>query len=345
MAMGKRERGARGGWGRRLLAAMVDALAAAQAGLVGLVLGARWLGGAQTELTRGAGYVLPWLFAPLLLIVPLAAWRRSRTTWGLTAVSLLAFLALFGERFVPRPAAAASAGPTFRIMTYNLRARNADPAGTLANILAQDADVVALHEYTTGLAAAFDAELAARYPYREVVPGRGFYSRLPIVAYDFVPMPGSMGGGAQRVVVDVNGREVTILSAHPKSPPTRSVRLRGVPVRVPTGFRGLEAHDANLATLLAEVEATEGPLLVVGDLNVTDQHPAYRALTARLRDAFVERETGFGFTFTPFDDWRVPTWRIDFVLHSPELTALAVEVGNFAGSDHKPVVATIGIAN
>jgi len=44
--------------------------------------------------------------------------------------------------------------------------------------------------------------------------------------------------------------------------------------------------------LLARLESVDGPLVVIGDFNLTDQQSLYRPLTRRLRDA--HQESGWG---------------------------------------------------
>ncbi|MBE2201998.1 MAG: endonuclease/exonuclease/phosphatase family protein [Anaerolinea sp.] len=122
-----------------------------------------------------------------------------------------------------------------------------------------------------------------------------------------------------------------------------AVKVPGMPVYLPTRITDASRHAAQMDAILDYIQQIDGPLVLVGDLNMTDQHPAYAALMAHLQDAFVERGRGLGFTFTPFATYELPTWRIDYVLHSPVLTAVDVQIGDFGGSDHKPVLATLAL--
>jgi endonuclease/exonuclease/phosphatase (EEP) superfamily protein YafD len=51
-----------------------------------------------------------------------------------------------------------------------------------------------------------------------------------------------------------------------------------------------------------------------------------------------------GFTFTRFRSIGLPLWRIDYVLHSPDLVSLRAVVGDYGGSDHRPVMAELAFA-
>jgi endonuclease/exonuclease/phosphatase (EEP) superfamily protein YafD len=70
----------------------------------------------------------------------------------------------------------------------------------------------------------------------------------------------------------------------------------------------------------------------------------YLALTSRLRDAYRDVGWGMGFTFTRFRELGLPMWRIDYVFHSPNLVATRAIVGDYGGSDHRPVIADLAFA-
>jgi len=252
-----------------------------------------------------------------------------------------AFLLVYGRYYLPHPSVQA-AGDTFTVMSYNVRFVNEDSDALLAQIEKYDPDLLALHEYSPAIIAALDEQLSARYPFQWVRPGRGFYSRYPIDNQQWISTPGSYGGGAQQVSLDIDGRQLTLLSVHPSAPPIQAWYPPGLPVAIPLRV-DYTAHREQMAGILTQLEQIERPVILVGDLNVTDQHPLYRQLTQEfgLRDAHSERGRGLGFTFNPFLRVPIAAWRIDFILHSQELGVVNLEVGGYAGSDHKPVLATI----
>ena len=317
----------RSGLGKRRLRAAFNLAVAAYVGLLTAYFALRALGGGDWLFVEALGYVLPWLFVPLLVLLPLALLRRSRTRLALLTVPTAAFLLLYGGLYLPRPQAA-TAGQPFTLLTYNINGRNRDVEAIAAAIEAHDPDVVALHEVNASMGKALEARLLDRYPYRQRERGIGLYSRFPIEAYAAFQLGDGGGLWAQQARLRVDGRVLTLLNVHPRSP---AERLRGADAA---------AHDADVADLLTRVDAIDGPLLVVGDLNLTDQHAVYATLTHRLGDAHREAGWGMGFTFRPFDGGPA-LWRIDHVLHSPDLAALDTELGAFGGSDHRPLVATL----
>ncbi len=331
------------GFIRRLLLAAVNMFIPMQTFLVLLYFTARWLAWDDFFLVELVGFMLPWLLFPSLILLPLAFWRRKRLLVGLAVVPVAAFLLVYGRYYLPHPTVQA-AGDTFTVMSYNVHFNNEDSAALLAQINSYDPDLLALHEYSPAIIAALDGPLSARYPFQWVRPGRGIYSRYPIDSQQWLATPGSYGGGAQQVAVDVDGRRLTLLSVHPSAPPIQAWYPPALPLAIPMRV-DYTTHRGQMAVILAALEQIEGPMMLVGDLNVTDQHPLYRQLTQELglRDAHSERGRGLGFTFNPFTRAPIAAWRIDYILHSPELGMVNLEIGTYAGSDHKPVVATISL--
>ena len=289
-------------------------------------------------------FVLPWLFFPLVILLPLALWRKSKPLLAMSGLVAIFFFLAYGSLFLPNRTAQIG-DSTFTVMSYNVLYLNENLDKTLANIRQHDPDILALHEYTSQIDAEIGAALAVEYPFKQVENGRGLYSRYPIEAYEFLPMPGSFGEGAQKASVNIDGVSVTVLSVHPVRPPSIETYIPVLDVYMPLAVANTTRNDSQMGTIIDEVTQIEAPLVLVGDLNLTDQNPLYTELTQHVTDAFVERGTGMGFTFTPFQNYPLPVWRIDYIFHSPEVTAVAIEVGEYAGSDHKPLIATLSVGN
>jgi len=93
--------------------------------------------------------------------------------------------------------------------------------------------------------------------------------------------------------------------------------------------------------------ATGGGLpfqIIAGDFNMSDQTATYATLSAVTIDAY--REAGFGFGFTFPNNLRLgqapipgPFVRLDYIFHSPELSAQQAYVGCSGSSDHCYLVA------
>jgi len=344
----------RPGFLKRLAIAGVNLLTPLHAGLIATYFALRWLGGGDLWFVDALGYVLPWLFAPLAALLPAVLvrhfhWRSGDTSptsgrglrllMALVAVPTALFLLTYGHLYLPRwPVRAA--GPTFTVMTYNLLYRNSDAYGVSTSIKAHDPDFFGLLELEPSMAQALKSRLADRYPYRRVEPGCGFFSRYPILHYKAFQLSKGRGSWAQQCILDIDGYQVNLLSVHLRSPPLRGFHPFDLPLGIPTGFAN-QGRDADMHDLLVHLEEVDGPLIIIGDFNLTDQQSLYTSLTRHLRDAHRESGWGMGFTFTPFPRLGLPMWRIDYVFHSPDLVPLSTTVGDYGGSDHRPMIARL----
>jgi len=323
---------------RRFVVTVLGVLASLHACLIVAYFFARWLSGNSLWLVDAAGYILPWLFVPSLLLLPAALLVcRSRLLTFVTAVPPLIFLIIYGHLYLPRWPVR-TAAPVFTVLTHNVLYTNEDVDAVATEIERHTPDFFGLRELEPTMAEAIDARFAERYPHHRVEPGCGFWSRYPILSYEAFHLVEGQGTWAQWLVLDVDGREVNVLSVHPRSPPVYDIPLSELPAVLPTAFPNRD-RDADLRGLLSRLEAIEGPLVVIGDFNATDQQGFYSPLARRLHDAHRESGRGMGFTFSDWPDVGPALWRIDYVFYTPDLVALFAEVGDYGGADHRPVIA------
>jgi vancomycin resistance protein VanJ len=302
----------------------------------------------QTKLwfIQALHYVLPWLFIPLVPLLFMAILLRSRIKIFLLSLPVLLFLLTYGELYLPR-LPVRSIGEPFTVMTYNLWGGNVQFDQIVSEIQTHDPDLLSLHEFSPPIVEALENQLAETYPYHRIDPSVGFFSRYPILqshAFRLCGIYGIPGPWAQHLLVDMDGVEVNIFNVHPPSPPLQGEYILGLPFRLPTNFR-TEGYEIAIQEILWRMEQVNGPILVIGDLNFTDQEEEYRRLTETLEDAHRECGWGMGFSYARFPSIGLALWRIDYVLHSADFVCLRTEVGEFAGSDHRPVIAEIGWRN
>ncbi len=293
-------------------------------------------------------YASPLLLPLSFLALPYALYRRKWRTVGLQVVCAVAFFWIFRDVFVPNDHPQAPAGATtVNVLTYNLGDGLVSP-GELESLLADsDADIVGLVEVTPEMAAALPVELKALYPYQEVrglgIPGEGLLSRYPITSatwHEFNP-----GRPDLQAVIDLNGTPITVIVAHPP-PPHLTL----------TGIKSRPGTTGQLDSLITLIEGVQGPLIVLGDFNITRMHEEYQRLeSAGLTDVFRNAGHGVGFTSLirlqkphVIPGWvsrfRFPaTMRIDYVWVSDDWLPMDAWVGDDAGSDHLPVLATLAL--
>ncbi len=86
-------------------------------------------------------------------------------------------------------------------------------------------------------------------------------------------------------------------------------------------------------SVLMEIENSPYKIVLCGDFNDTPLSYTYGKMTQNLRDAFVECGSGLGATYSgPY-----PSFRIDYILHTPAFKAYNYKRGLSYGSDHKMI--------
>jgi endonuclease/exonuclease/phosphatase (EEP) superfamily protein YafD len=270
------------------------------------------------------------------LIVALAT-----VTWTTVQSSDLAAFSLTGI-VEDRETTGQTNATTIVVLTTNLGNGLAAPADVASFLREQGADLVALQEVTAEVAEMLETDLGDLYPYREVrglgIPGKALLSRYPITHTTWLEL--NPGRPDLLATVDLAGRSVDVLVAHPPPP-----ELRGVVVLPREG--AVEQFDR-----LIEIAAdAEHPFLLVGDLNIIPLHQRHRDLEGvGLTDVFGAVGDGPGFTFPerlpPLPENLVrPVMRIDYVWASDDWQAQSALVGEDTGSDHRPVIAHIALTN
>jgi endonuclease/exonuclease/phosphatase (EEP) superfamily protein YafD len=307
----------------------------------------------------------PWLFLPLPLWLLTLAAARTRAALFASALPWALFLALYGELFVPRPAhLAAWLGPgpppetRLRVMTFNVLGTERPTEGLVRVIARADPDVLLTQELLPGLARGIDGALGDRYPYSRLRTdglwgAQGIWSRYPIVAEE--RWDGSRrGANWQHAVLDVGGRPVHLVNLHLTTPGidvrAGDVLPAGVPVGEAAAARRQEV--AGLAPRLRALAAGGAPVIVAGDLNLTDQTPEFRRLLeAGYANGYRQAGWGIDLTYPALPGVRVaggvalvrfPLIGIDHVLLSAGARAGRATVWPDGGtSDHRPVVVDV----
>ncbi|MGD1844810.1 MAG: endonuclease/exonuclease/phosphatase family protein [Salibacteraceae bacterium] len=92
------------------------------------------------------------------------------------------------------------------------------------------------------------------------------------------------------------------------------------------------AHQAEM--LAQHIEACPYPVVVCGDFNDTPTSYTYQTIASQLQDAFMESGAGFGNTY----NGTLPSFRIDYLLHSNQLESHGFRTVRKDLSDHYPVI-------
>lgn len=87
------------------------------------------------------------------------------------------------------------------------------------------------------------------------------------------------------------------------------------------------------ATLREYLNQSPYPVIVCGDFNDTPVSFTYRMVRGDLEDSFTESGKGTANTY----NGKLPSFRIDYILYSPEFTSYNFDVSTLNHSDHYPI--------
>ncbi|MDO9612922.1 MAG: endonuclease/exonuclease/phosphatase family protein, partial [Bacteroidota bacterium] len=102
---------------------------------------------------------------------------------------------------------------------------------------------------------------------------------------------------------------------------------------------GLKFKDALIkraeqaATLRQSISESPYPVIVCGDFNDTPVSFTYRTVKGDLKDSFTQSGKGTANTY----NGKLPSFRIDYILYSPNFTSFNFKVSNLNHSDHFPI--------
>ena len=308
-----------------------------------------------------------WVLPPLVLGALAAFWLRPR---GLLLALGLGNVLVFGlitmDWHWNSPPEAVSTGKHIRILSYNVKALNAEhkPMGLQQleqTIQSYAPDLVALQDAQKWLthdprrsappedensnAAWVDHSLPVfGLPYSVAVGQFVIASRFPLEACEASPTDEAKEALPYlRCRALVDGKPLEIITSHLVSP--RS----GLLAAKTETSSGLVYWQHNVARRLQQSQALlrlitqrPGPVVVLGDFNAAEQSPVIENLKlAQLHDAFSEAGRGWGYTHGHALNQGIDLYRIDHILLSPSLRALHFEVGNSQASEHNPIVADV----
>ncbi len=294
----------------------------------------RWWPGDRFWPVRFVNYIMPWLL--LALLPGLVAAGLARRYWviipliGPTFFVSLTFAPLFLPRFNP----ALAASSRLKVMSHNVHCFNLNTPAIAHTIRREQPDIVLLQELTPYQAQMLQTDLTGLYPETqphivyEPAVGQAIISRYPLVSVESA----GQRGRAQKVIAATPAGPVAVWNVHPDLP------------------QPWQQNYEQLAALAQEIAAANGPLIVGGDFNATDQSEGYRLVNQYLQNAHWQAGWGFGFSFPaqvrrfhhiPFF---APVIRIDHIFYSHHLFAsTAGTLAESGGSDHLPVVAELSV--
>jgi len=299
--------------------------------LAGLILS--WIFGDQLVLTRYTGYLMPWL---LLGLVPGALWgllAQQRALAALLGISVVIIMAAYAPLFWPRKAVSVPGAMELKVLSYNVWSKNSHVDRMAHVVRTEQPDLLLLQEITPKVFERLKHSLQGLYEQQDLHYTYEPKFLLAVVSrYPLEPKEITKGmGRVQKVVLVSPDAGITVYNAH-------FVR-RG----------GWQRRRLQIATLLQEdIVHNQGPVILGGDFNTTDQSQTYGMLSKYLSNAHWQAGFGFGFTY-PSPSLRVrgriplpALARIDHIFFNDNLVAIqAGTLKDSGGSDHFPVAAIL----
>lgn len=291
----------------------------------------------RTGVLALAVILAPQLFLLLGLLVPLALGQGAALLRRALAACLVVAVLWFGRGLLSFPSALPAGAIELRALSWNLQQGTRTAQLVAAVVDANQPAVVAIQELTFVHRDLIESEprLTARLPHRILRPegdstGMGLLSALPIRDSGSVRDPPLIWARLELP----DARLLTVVNAHPLPAAFRTVTQ----LRLPLGFDPT-ARDRSLQVVRQIVDdgLARGPVLLLGDLNVTEREPAYQVLAQGLVDAQIAAGSGFGLTWrpNPLKGLPVGLLRIDYAFVSPDLVALDARPDcTPRGSDH-----------
>jgi endonuclease/exonuclease/phosphatase family metal-dependent hydrolase len=265
-----------------------------------------------------------------------------RTVFATSAI-LLAVPLVYWALLKPLPSPVQPTGLPLRVMTYNIhsaysREGRQDPEAIAQVIESADVDVVALQEVSRGWLIDGSTDLPFWLSRRLGMHvlfagttgpmwGNAVLTRYPILEHGSGTLPLAntlLQRGYLWARIEAGGpRPILLIDTH---------------------LHHIESeHEPRLAQVPVLLDFWNGTpsTVLVGDLNSTPDFPEMKLIAdAGFVDSWAEVGEGDGYTFSS----DAPYERIDWIWHTPDLTAMDIEVLSTTASDHLPLRAVVGEA-
>jgi len=293
--------------------------------------------------------------APLVLLVPLALWRRQWLALALHAACVvLVFFVYMSFRFggkTPAPGAV-----VFTAITHNIGQTSPDAFEN--SFPTAKPDVILLQDVTAGGGRQLDYK--RRYPGLHEVPLGQFLLLSPhrVESSRYVEdTEWNHKPVAARFVLDFNGKKIAVYSVHlptPRRSLAHVVSARALAemfwlAHAPTdGFPSyrdwLNARVDLARKLAAAFDKEKLPFIVGGDFNMPDHGTLYHTFASRLTDAHARVGHGWGLTFPGTREGGVAglvgAWlRLDYWFSNPGWEPVECRVAADEHSQHRAVLA------
>ncbi len=274
------------------------------------------------------------LLVPFVLLGPLVLLAKNWWFRSVVAVAVILVIApLMGFR-IAMPNSAPDRGD-LRFLTFNVHRQHVDADRLVEYIAAANPDVIAIQDWSSANSEKLfaggmwhvqcEGELlvASRYPIGRVTP---------IDFADDSKAPKAERGAAACFELLTPTGPINLINVHLASPHSGLIAV--LEDKGYTLGENVERRWRESEALRDFVDRAPEPLILAGDFNTTDDSPIFKEHWGDFTDAFVERGSGFGYTYIN-DHTQM---RIDHILAGQSFQPVRCWIGPEAGSPHRPLV-------
>jgi endonuclease/exonuclease/phosphatase family metal-dependent hydrolase len=321
------------------------------------------------------GMAYPFLLLANALFIGWWLLFRRKRMWPSFGAILLGFghvgeyVQLLGENEAPEAVHA-----PFKIMSWNVRifdlyswSHNAQTKEEMLDLIrVEDADVLCMQEFLNvdkKLGTAVRDELMGAYRFTNYADeytahtrsgyhfGIATFSTKPIVAKGVIHFPDDLNNLCLWTDIRIDDDTVRVYNAHLASlrfgdqdyrfmkdvgdgASTEVIEQGGKRIlrRLRSGFI---RRASQMGTIAAHMRTSPHPVIWCGDMNDTPMSYSYHQLReVDLEDAFVESGSGIGHTYIG----AFPSFRIDHIMHGPQLRSWGFHTLPDELSDHRPII-------
>lgn len=321
----------------------------------------------------GFGFIL------LLNILYLILWILFKK-WKLALISILALLVCYKPiiTFFPLNIINKEAPEgSIKVLTYNVqgfineRSKKTKDNPLLNYIAETDADIVCLQEYMvskTGQSIKTQRDInrvLSQYPYKSVTPlrsssksltyGLACFSKYPIEATNKVVFKSSYNGAAV-YTINIDGNKYTVANVHLESNSitnedkqlysdflqnAEGTNLESVTTNIRNRLgRAYRIRTDQVKKVKQKIDDIDSDgVILCGDFNDTPISYTYAQMKKGLNDSFVASGFGPGISYNESFFW----FRIDNIMHSPDIKSYKAKIDRVNYSDHYPLWAIIDL--
>jgi vancomycin resistance protein VanJ len=276
------------------------------------------------------------LLLPVVVLLPMAGMAKS---WWLRAVvaaaAAVVTIPLMGFR-VAVPTVAPDR-VDLRLLTFNVHRQHVDADQLAQYIATVNPDVILLQDWSSsesnesvfahgGWHVGREGELlvASHYPIGKITP---------LDFADITNAPKAERGAAACFELLAPAGPMNVINVHLASP--HSGLLTFMQDQGQTLAENVDRRWRESELVRGLADHASQPLIIAGDFNTVTQSPIFSEHWGDFTDAFMERGTGFGYTYL-IDHTQL---RIDHILADQSWQPIRCWVGPEAGSPHRPLVA------